>query len=325
MAMVTMLDSFSEGLLHTLATLTQEKAEARSEVPGAASSGLIGLCGLRSNEYCGVIAVDFPPAAYRKILEKWLGEDVTEIRPEHEDGVAELLNMIFGFAKVKLNELNYGLRMAIPTVIRGEDLNINDGAGALQLLAKSFTWAGETLTLRLWAKEEKIENAEQAAADYIKKIEAKNLMPFVDGVKRVFTTLVSATVFPGKPYVKSSKPPQPFDIASSIGVTGQHLSGSFTLCFQAANLLAFVNQMLGEKNESIQGLEDSASELVNMIFGHAKVVLNEQGHNVQMSIPTLLKGRRISTNYFTKDPVIVLPFESDMGGFQVEFAFQTEK
>ena len=51
-------------------------------------------------------------------------EEFTEIDDELQDGAGELLNIIFGQAKAALNERGYGLDLAIPSVIRGNDLKV---------------------------------------------------------------------------------------------------------------------------------------------------------------------------------------------------------
>jgi hypothetical protein len=48
-----------------------------------------------------------------------------------------------------------------------------------------------------------------------------------------------------------------------------------------------MGKMLGEEFKAItQDLQTGAAELLNIIFGSAKVVLNEQGYAIQKAIPT---------------------------------------
>jgi len=50
--------------------------------------------------------------------------------------------------------------------------------------------------------------------------------------------------------------------------------------------------MFGEKYEKIpEGLQDGAGELMNIIFGYAKKILNEKGYVIEMAItPWALKN-----------------------------------
>ena len=53
-----------------------------------------------------------------------LGEPITEINQDIKDGAGELTNMIFRQAKVALNQKDYGLKAAIPSVITGKNHSI---------------------------------------------------------------------------------------------------------------------------------------------------------------------------------------------------------
>jgi chemotaxis protein CheX len=67
-----------------------------------------------------------------------------------------------------------------------------------------------------------------------------------------------------------------------------------------------------------QELHDGAAELLNIIFGQAKVTLNNQGYSIQKAIPSVISGDRITTATVSKDPVMVLPFRVEFGEFHVE-------
>ena len=58
-------------------------------------------------------------------MSKMLGEEYTEITPDLQDGVAELLNIVFGQAKTTLNERGYALDMAIPNIVSGDSVNLD--------------------------------------------------------------------------------------------------------------------------------------------------------------------------------------------------------
>jgi len=57
---------------------------------------------------------------------------------------------------------------------------------------------------------------------------------------------------------------------------------------------------------------------LNIIYGSAKVALNEKGHQIQKAIPTVVRGEKLLTTHLSHSKVIVLPFKTDLGDFQIE-------
>jgi chemotaxis protein CheX len=87
--------------------------------------GIIGLIALSCQSFRGTIALCFTKEVFLKIYERMLGEVHTEITQEIEDAVAELLNIVYGTAKTQLNkEQGYDFQPAIPTVLRGEHIQL---------------------------------------------------------------------------------------------------------------------------------------------------------------------------------------------------------
>ncbi|MCB0342032.1 MAG: chemotaxis protein CheX [Pseudobdellovibrionaceae bacterium] len=85
---------------------------------------IAAIIGLTSPSFTGSIALGFPSQVFLRIMSNMLMEEFTEIDDELQDGAGELLNIIFGQAKAALNERGYGLDLAIPSVIRGNDLKV---------------------------------------------------------------------------------------------------------------------------------------------------------------------------------------------------------
>jgi chemotaxis protein CheX len=85
-----------------------------------------------------------------------------------------------------------------------------------------------------------------------------------------------------------------------------------------------MNNMLSENyTEITSDLQDGAGELLNIIFGHAKRVLNTQGYEIQKAIPSIIRGQNLEAKHLTSNPVIVLPFLTDKGEFYIEICSET--
>src|SRR5262245_39596069 len=122
--------------------------------------------------------------------------------------------------------------------------------------------------------------------------------PFVDGTLKTLKIQCNLEGSPGKPFIKGTQAQPEFEIAGVIGITSEKFSGNITLCFPGKVYLTLMSNMLGEQFTEInKDLQDGAAELLNIIFGSAKVVLNQQGHTIQKAIPTVIRGTALQTTY----------------------------
>lgn len=148
----------------------------------------------------------------------------------------------------------------------------------------------------------------------------KLLKPFIDGTVHTMNTQLKLDVKLGKPYLKTSEASTTrIDIAGLVGIISSDLKGNICLCFPQATFLLVMERMLGEKYPAITDeIADGAAELMNMIFGYAKRMLNDQGHDLQKALPSVISGENIKIRQKNNHTVIVLPFESEIGVFQLE-------
>ena len=145
--------------------------------------------------------------------------------------------------------------------------------------------------------------------------------PFIDGTRSTLKVQCKIEAVPAKPFLKKNGPKVVFDIAGVIGLTSKAFTGSIALCFPKAVFLALMSNMLGESfTEITDDMQDGAAELLNMIFGQAKRVLNDANYDIAKAIPTVVKGTNIETQHLSNKPVIVIPFVTDAGIFHIEIA-----
>jgi CheY-specific phosphatase CheX len=93
-----------------------------------------GVIGIICNNFNGSVIISFPEKTFLNVLSKMLGDEIVELSSENMDGAAELANMIFGQAKLTLNEKGFGLKMALPSVILGKPdsfLSLHSGTAIL--------------------------------------------------------------------------------------------------------------------------------------------------------------------------------------------------
>lgn len=166
-----------------------------------------------------------------------------------------------------------------------------------------------------------LEEAHAVAGIKVSKgpIDVQFINPFIKATQTTLETQASTKVTIGKPYLKKDGATN-FDIAGVISLTSEAFQGSIALCFPAKVFLAIYSNMLGEKHETItKEIEDAAGELLNIIFGQAKVELNQKGgYAIQKAIPTIVRGSGLEVHHLTRNVAVILPFETEAGSFQLE-------
>lgn len=143
--------------------------------------------------------------------------------------------------------------------------------------------------------------------------------PFLTATLHVLKVQAQIEANAGKIYLK--KPEDKFvgDISGIIGIVSESFNGSVIISFPAPTFLKVMGGMLGEVYTEInQDIMDGAGEITNMIFGQAKIVLNEKGYGIKTALPSVVTGKDHSLSTATKGPVVVVPFTSSAGDFFVE-------
>ena len=105
--------------------ISHKKPLLRTDENTPQDIAIAGVIGLSSDKFKGSISLCFPKKTFLKIYKNMVDEDCTEIDNEIQDAAGELLNIIYGQAKaILVNENNYDLKPAIPSILAGEKLKI---------------------------------------------------------------------------------------------------------------------------------------------------------------------------------------------------------
>lgn len=165
-----------------------------------------------------------------------------------------------------------------------------------------------------------LEEAKRRAKGDRPGVDVEFINPFIMATKTVIETQAQTPLTPGKAYLRKPSERIPMEIAGVIGLTCSEFKGSISICFRAEVFLKIYENMVGEKHEVITSeIEDAAGELLNIIFGQAKTVLNDQkGYTLDKAIPTVLVGEKLKLHHQSRNPAIILPFESPAGAFHLE-------
>lgn len=154
----------------------------------------------------------------------------------------------------------------------------------------------------------------------MKNIDVHFFKPFVDGTIQMLEIQCSCPSKYLSPYLKDKNSKQAgIAIAGMVGIWTNRYKGIICLCFPEETFLKIISQMLGEEYKVIDDENrDGAGEMMNIVFGLAKRVLNEQGHCFEKALPGVITGKDLVVSHSPDAPVFVLPFETPHGNFQLE-------
>lgn len=149
------------------------------------------------------------------------------------------------------------------------------------------------------------------------------IQPFLDSTRNVLSTMAQTEAIPQKPFVKKGEQPIG-DVTGTIGMVSKQIKGSMAISFTASAILLIASRMLGETfSEVNETIADMVGEITNMVTGGAKSLLAEKGYSFNMALPTTIVGKDHTIYHTTRNPAIVIPFETEGGQIFIELCFET--
>lgn len=141
------------------------------------------------------------------------------------------------------------------------------------------------------------------------------ILPFLESIKRVFSTMLKIDVtFKSPEVVQASR--SHYDVSAIIGFSGD-LVGAVILSFPNATALNCVTAFVGMEVEiGGEDFADAIGELANMISGGAKA--NIQGHNVSISCPSIVTGEGHRVQQPSDAVCVRVPCHIEGGEFAVD-------
>lgn len=151
-----------------------------------------------------------------------------------------------------------------------------------------------------------------------KALDTDFINPFLDSTIKVLEIQAQTKALPGRIYLKQG-PKLTGDVSGVIGIVSDAFNGSVVISFPEGTFLKIVSRMFGEEHTVLtKEIEDGAAELTNIIFGQAKIILNDKGYGIKTALPSVITGKDHSVAATVKGAVVVIPFETDVGPFFIE-------
>ncbi len=123
---VNLVNPFIDATIHVLSSMAFTHAHVgkpylkKDNLAKGDVTGIVGLIG----ETRGTLSISFSEECILSIVSKMFGEEITDIDEEVKDAVGEILNIVSGQARQKLETQGRMLKGAIPTVISGKNHSI---------------------------------------------------------------------------------------------------------------------------------------------------------------------------------------------------------
>ena len=147
--------------------------------------------------------------------------------------------------------------------------------------------------------------------------------PFINACIEVFSTFANLDSRPGKPRARI-QPSARGELKAIIGLNGHGIDGYFIIHLTRAHLENIMATLFDSTaRNSDEDLKDLAGELTNMITGCAKAQLSRKGFFFDVALPRISTGDIDIPTALEKEPVIQVPFETDMGIYVIEASIKT--
>jgi len=146
--------------------------------------------------------------------------------------------------------------------------------------------------------------------------------PFIESVYDLFTTMLGSIAKRGAVGL-SRGDSAPSEITALIGLSGP-ARGVVALSFPVATALAISNRLLGMESRVVDDTAaDAIAEVVNIVAGGAKGKF-ELGDRppIDLSLPSIVRGKNYHVEYPTCTTWLEVPFESDLGPFNMRVVFE---
>ena len=163
----------------------------------------------------------------------------------------------------------------------------------------------------------KIQTKDHTVIDSNLKINLEFLKVFVDSIKRVLNEFCMLNeISHGRPFLKKAVFPIEYALIGEINLKSEVFDGIFRLGFTKSFYLDLINKVIQvDATEINDEILDFAGELVNMTYGQAKVILNENGHNFLKVIP---RYEVVENKLPLRHHTIVVPINTELGELYVE-------
>jgi len=139
----------------------------------------------------------------------------------------------------------------------------------------------------------------------------------------IFETMIMLDITAGDPVLERTNNFK-CSVSGIIGFAGT-CKGILAIHLPEKVAMSITGSFLGmEVTEVDDDVTDAIGELANMVAGNIKMVLDEAGKNVTLSIPSCVHGDEYTLDTAADCERVVIPFNLESGQFLVELQVKTD-
>ncbi len=149
--------------------------------------------------------------------------------------------------------------------------------------------------------------------------DVKLLNPILAATIKVIKVQAGIEVSSGGIFIKKSSDPLAGEISGIIALFSPNSKALVILTFPKLSLLNIVSKILGE--ECIQltpEVENSAADMLNLIFDQAKMNMNQEGLEIKTAVSGILSGTTTPSLDTNRSLRFAIPFSHALGNFAIE-------
>lgn len=126
---------------------------------------------------------------------------------------------------------------------------------------------------------------------------------------------------PLPPYVLKDEEVLDVDISGVINIVSPFFSGVIGVSFSDEIFKQVISKMIDDVVDNIDNEnQDGAAEIINIIYGRTKSVMNQKGFAMQRAVPSVLRGANHRVTNNKKRPVLMMPINSEIGRFYIQIS-----
>lgn len=146
----------------------------------------------------------------------------------------------------------------------------------------------------------------------------EHVKPFIESVTKTMEMMLGSKPRVQKPYLKGTQPNWG-DVSGIIGFAGEKVIGSVAISMPQRSALGVYELMMGDTvTEITPDVQDSIGELTNIVAGNAKNFFAENGMHFNITVPSVIVGKRHNISYKENGKVLVIPFDMEKAPFVLE-------
>ncbi len=145
-------------------------------------------------------------------------------------------------------------------------------------------------------------------------MKVKYVNPFIEATVNLFRNFIGVSVDPQKPHLKEEKDNLE-EVSGIIGLAGETV-GAIVISFSRESAIQAVSKMEKSPYRALsKDVIDGVGEMVNIIAGNAKKDLMD--FRIEISLPGVITGTEYGIHWPEGVPIVVVPFDSEIGKFAV--------